>query len=127
VAMIRKVLLVEDEPVLAENLKAYLETRRCEVRVAHDGAGALALAASFGPDVLVLDYCLPDMDAFQLLDALRGRYDGERVLMTGHPSGAVCADAAHRGIVNILLKPFPLADLARVVCKPQVARRERTR
>lgn len=126
-AMIRKVLLVEDEPVLAENLKAYLETRRCEVRVAHDGAGALALAASFGPDVLVLDYCLPDMDAFQLLDALRGRYDGERVLMTGHPSGAVCDDAAHRGIVNILLKPFPLADLARVVCKPQVARRERTR
>ncbi|WP_238996053.1 response regulator [Azotobacter chroococcum] len=120
-------MLVEDEPVLAENLKAYLETRRCEVRVAHDGAGALALAASFGPDVLVLDYCLPDMDAFQLLDALRGRYDGERVLMTGHPSGAVCDDAAHRGIVNILLKPFPLADLARVVCKPQVARRERTR
>ncbi|SFB50631.1 response regulator [Azotobacter beijerinckii] len=123
---IRKVLLVEDEPILAENLQAYLETRRCEVCIARDGAGALLLAANFGPDILVLDYRLPDMDAFQVLDALRGRYDGERVLMTGHPSGEICEGAARRGIVHILLKPFPLADLARVVCKPQVLGRVRS-
>jgi len=122
VVTIRKVLLVEDERILAENLKAYLENRHCEVHIAHDGTTAILLAVSLWPDILVLDYCLPDMDAFEILDALHGLYEGERLLMTAHPSGEICDGAARRGIVHILLKPFPLADLGRAVCKPQIAR-----
>ena len=58
------ILIVEDEEILAGNLKAYLEKRGCTVRLALDGASGIALAGEFKPEFVVLDYRLPDMSAF---------------------------------------------------------------
>lgn len=112
----RRVLIVEDEDILAENLQAYLQRASCEARVASDGASALRTLEGFSPDVLVLDYRLPDMSGFQVLDAIRMRgATANAILMTGQPRNEVYDEALRRGIEHILFKPFPLAELSKVV------------
>ncbi|WP_026295856.1 response regulator [Aromatoleum toluclasticum] len=112
----RRVLIVEDEDILAENLQAYLQRASCDARVAPDGASAIRALDGFVPDVLVLDYRLPDMSGFQVLDAIRMRgATANAILMTGQPRNEVYDEAVRRGIEHILFKPFPLAELSKVV------------
>lgn len=106
-----KVLIIEDEETLAENLMAHL--RRCggDTRVAFTGSQAIAIAREFAPQVLLLDYKLPDMDGFEVLDAIRADDPAcPCILMTGHPLEAISAEAQRRGIEHILGKPFALAE-----------------
>lgn len=114
--MVNKVLVVEDEQLLAENLKVYLQAQALEVRIAHNGETAIGEAKSFSPDVMVFDYRLPDMEGFQVLDAVRQNRKCHFVLITGHPTAEVCERARQLGVSHILFKPFPLAELARAVC-----------
>jgi DNA-binding response OmpR family regulator len=114
--LLNKVLVVEDEQLLAENLKDYLQAQALEVRIAHDGATGIGEAEQFAPDVMVFDYRLPDMEGFEVLDAVRQNRKCHFVLITGHPTAEVCERARQLGVSHILFKPFPLAELARAVC-----------
>lgn len=114
--MLNKVLVVEDEQLLAENLQGYLQAQALEVRIAHNGETAIGEAERFSPDVMVFDYRLPDMEGFQVLDAVRQNRNCHFVLITGHPTAEVCERARQLGVSHILFKPFPLAELARAVC-----------
>ncbi|MET0847245.1 MAG: response regulator [Pseudomonas sp.] len=114
--MLNKVLVVEDEQLLAENLQGYLQAQALEVRIAHNGETAIGEAERFSPDVMVFDYRLPDMEGFQVLNAVRQNRKCHFVLITGHPTAEVCERARQLGVSHILFKPFPLAELARAVC-----------
>ena len=113
--MLNKVLVVEDEKLLAENLKDYLQAQGLEVRMAHDGGAAIGEAERFVPDVMVFDYRLPDMEGFEVLDAVRLNRKCHFVLITGHPTAEVCERARQLEVSHILFKPFPMAELARAV------------
>jgi DNA-binding response OmpR family regulator len=107
-------LIVEDEDILAVNLMTYIQRFGWDVRIASTGLQALATADEFRPDVLLLDYHLPDMTGFQILDAIHTdcyRCDCGCVLMTAHPTATVLAGAGQRGIHRILHKPFSLSEL----------------
>ncbi|MBD9438280.1 response regulator [Pseudomonas sp. PDM04] len=114
--MLNKVLVVEDEQLLAENLKDYLQAQELDVRIAHDGATGIGEAEQFAPDVMVFDYRLPDMEGFEVLEAIRQNRNCHFVLITGHPTAEVCERAHQLGVSHILFKPFPMAELARAVC-----------
>lgn len=114
--MLNKVLVVDDEQLLAENLQGYLQAQALEVRIAHDGAQGIVEADDFAPDVMVFDYRLPDMEGFEVLDAVRQNRKCHFVLITGHPTAEVCERARQLGVSHILFKPFPMAELARAVC-----------
>jgi DNA-binding response OmpR family regulator len=114
--LLNKVLVVEDEQLLAENLQGYLQAQELEVRIAHNGETAIGEAERFSPDVMVFDYRLPDMEGFEVLDAVRQNRKCHFVLITGHPTAEVCERARQLGVSHILFKPFPLAELARAVC-----------
>ncbi|WP_410402947.1 response regulator [Halopseudomonas pelagia] len=113
--LLKKVLLVEDEMLLAENLKLYLEKLPCEVHLAADGISGIQLARTLLPEVIVLDYRLPDMEGFQVLDTLEMHWQGGCILITGHPSSQVLESAKRRRISHIMFKPFPLEELRRLV------------
>jgi two-component system OmpR family response regulator len=66
-----RVLVVEDEPDLAEVLSGVLGYEGFEARTAGDGAGALVAAREFRPDAVLLDVMLPDIDGLQVLRRLR--------------------------------------------------------
>ncbi|KAB8042534.1 response regulator [Janthinobacterium aquaticum] len=67
----RRVLLVDDNVDAAETLAQLLELTGYEVMLAYDGATALARAAQFQPQILLLDIGLPDMDGYAVAQALR--------------------------------------------------------
>ncbi|WP_281356302.1 response regulator transcription factor [Acrocarpospora macrocephala] len=66
-----RVLVVDDEPDLAEVLEAVLRQENWQVRTAGDGAEAVRQAREFQPDAVVLDVMLPDMDGLEVLRRLR--------------------------------------------------------
>nr|WP_239481980.1 response regulator [Pseudomonas insulae] len=110
-------MIVEDEKILAQNLRLYLEQQWFVVQTVADGASALELAPQFQPEVIVLDYRLPDMEGFEVIDALGRDWRYRCLLITGHPTCAVCEAAAQRDIDHILFKPFPLQEMGRVVTR----------
>ena len=66
-----RVLVVDDNVDAADALASLLERDGHEVRRAHDGPAALAAAAAFRPDVVVLDIGLPGMDGYEVARRLR--------------------------------------------------------
>src|SRR4029453_11527561 len=67
-----RVLVVDDEPSLAELLAMALRYEGWEVRSAQDGRNAVRAARDFRPDAVVLDVMLPDIDGLEVLRRLRG-------------------------------------------------------
>ena len=66
-----KILVVDDEPSIANNVRAYLEREGFTVLTADDGPSALKAARTFRPDLVVLDIMLPGMDGLEVLERLR--------------------------------------------------------
>ncbi len=67
-----RLLVVDDETYIADLLATGLRFVGFDVRTAHTGTDALAVAAEFRPHLLVLDVMLPDIDGFELCRQLRG-------------------------------------------------------
>lgn len=81
-----RILVVEDDPEQAMLSAGFLERAGYNVQVAHSGADGLRLAEEFQPDLTILDFELPDMDAIEILDQLRGsapRTPRPVVILTG--------------------------------------------
>jgi CheY-like chemotaxis protein len=107
----RKVLIVEDEEILAENLQAHFQRGGWDARIAGTGKSAVIAAGEFRPGMILLDYHLPDMDGFDALEAIRAVHCCSCVLMTAHPADRVLAEAERHGVARILSKPFSMAGL----------------
>src|SRR6478609_3292950 len=113
---IRRVLIVDDNEDSAELLALLLGREGHETRVAHDGREAIAVAAVFQPNIAFLDIGLPDMNGYELMDALQGRPELSRckfVAVTGYeqlrPSSGTTAFHAH------LVKPVDLSAVVQLV------------
>jgi signal transduction histidine kinase len=68
---LRRLLIVEDHPDVAESLALILRCDDHEVRIAHDGPAALQALSKFKPDVVLLDVGLPGMDGYQVARRMR--------------------------------------------------------
>ena len=66
-----KILVVEDEEVLAKVLQEKLSKSGYDVAIAVDGEETFAVAKKFVPDAIVLDLLLPKKDGFEVLEALK--------------------------------------------------------
>src|SRR6266436_6693711 len=66
-----RVLVVDDEPSLAELLSSVLRYEGWSVRTAGDGADAVRAARDFRPDAVVLDIMLPDFDGVEVMRRMR--------------------------------------------------------
>ena len=66
-----KILVIEDEEVLAKVLQEKLEKSGYEIRVASDGEAGLAAAKSFEPNLIILDLLLPKKSGFEVLETLK--------------------------------------------------------
>jgi CheY-like chemotaxis protein len=66
-----RLLLIEDHPALAEATAELLRRAGLEVRIAKSGEGALQMAITFRPDIVVCDMMLPDMSGIEIGRRLR--------------------------------------------------------
>ena len=67
----KKILLVEDDEVLARVYRARLELEGFEVREVHNGEDALTATLEYKPDLILLDAMMPKISGFDVLDILR--------------------------------------------------------
>ncbi len=109
------VLLVEDEDVLRQAVKDFLETRGYSVLSACDGAEALGTASKFAGkiDVLVTDLVMPGISGRVLAQELKKIHPETRIMyMSGYSDGAVLENAAIDESSTLLRKPFHLDALS---------------
>ena len=118
-----RILIVEDERVLAKNMKTYLSRGASDVRTAADAAQALKMLESFAPDALVLDFSLPDVDGLRTYAEIVRRQAKkiECVMITGNPTEQIAQDARELGIHHIVSKPFRFSELQRLLEAPASA------
>lgn len=110
-----RVLLVEDNEDLAENVSEILEELGVSVRAVHDGPSALDAAAG-GFDVAVVDIGLPGVSGVELLPKLRATCpDCETILVTGDGTLESAIGAVRHGAFAYLLKPVDPDALIGVV------------
>jgi two-component system KDP operon response regulator KdpE len=106
-----RLLIVEDDDRLRRTLAINLQARKHDVQTAADGGTALELAASFEPDLVLLDLGLPDMDGVDVVASLR-RYSTVPVIVLsardGEPAKVAALDA---GADDYVTKPFGMAEL----------------
>ncbi len=112
----QRILIVEDERVLAKNFRDKLSAHGFEVKIAHTGRDALAVNDRFGPDLILLDVRLPDTDGITLLPKLRAGAPATSVIvMTAHGNERIAVDAMKGGAAEYLSKPIDLDELLLVV------------
>jgi two-component system OmpR family response regulator len=107
-----RLLVVDDEPHIADLVATVAKYEGWQARVANNGSEALTEAAAFNPDIVVLDLMLPDLDGFTVLDRLRS--SGAMVpvvFLTAKDATADRVAGLTRGGDDYLVKPFAVEEL----------------
>ncbi len=108
--------MVDDDPTIRSQLRHLLEADRCEVQDAPTLAAARAAFVNFRPEVVLLDYELPDGTALDILPFLKeGAPDVPVIVLTGHREIDVAVATIKAGAEQFLTKPIELAALRTMV------------
>lgn len=112
VEMERSVLVLEDDVVLAETLKEFLEQSGWRVECSHTASDARSKLESDVFDLVLADYLLPDAHGLVVFEEIQRRSPLTRVmLMTGVQDMEVAAQAFRKGADGLLPKPFDIPEL----------------
>ena len=112
-----KVLVVDDEPLIRWSLCEALADHGFDVAVAGDGRGAVeALGDGPLPDVVLLDYKLPDSNGLTLFQTIRHHEPaGQVIVMTAFGTPEVTRHALALGAYQVVTKPFEIHDIAAMI------------
>jgi two-component system, OmpR family, KDP operon response regulator KdpE len=105
------ILVVDDEPRLLSFLRSELKASGYRVSVARDGKGALLAAAARGPDLVILDVMLPDMDGFEVCRRLREKSSVPILMLTARINDTDKVQGLDAGADDYLTKPFSTSEL----------------
>ena len=110
-----KVLIVDDEPVIAEGLKKIVDWEKynCVVAgTASSGKEGLAMVDKCQPDILFTDIRMPGMDGLTMLAALRSEHKNLQVIiLTGYRDFDYAREALNLGVFRYLVKPSKMKEL----------------
>ncbi len=113
---VQSVLIIEDEPILAKNIRAYLVRYGYEVRVAVTAEAGLSELADFKPDTILLDFNLPGMNGLEALPKILA-IDGQTkvIMMTAYGSIDLAVKATRAGACNFVTKPISVGKLKQML------------
>ncbi len=119
-----QVLIVEDDAALGLFLQKGLKLEGHDVTWVGDGEAGLQHASEHRPDLMVLDLSMPRKDGTEVLEEMRGRFDGMSVLvLTGRSQVEERVKCLNLGADDCLLKPFSFHELI-ARCRALLRRRE---
>lgn len=112
--MAKHVLLVEDEPHIVEALSYILEREDLKVETLETGKGAIDRILASSPDLVILDYMLPEISGLQILTQIR-EHPGLKTLPVlmltakGQTKDREAAESA--GVSRFMTKPFANSEI----------------
>jgi DNA-binding response OmpR family regulator len=107
-----RVLVVEDERMVAEVVERYLKRDGYDVVVAPDGASGLAACESYQPDLVVLDLMLPSVDGMEVCRRIRSRSQVPIIMLTARGDEVDKLVGLEIGADDYMTKPFSPRELA---------------
>ena len=107
-----RVLVVEDEPTVADVVVRYLKRDGHDVEVAADGVAALRAFDSFRPDLIVLDLMLPELDGVDVCRRIRSESSVPIIMLTARTGEADRLTGFDFGADDYVTKPFSPRELA---------------
>ena len=118
-----KILIIEDEKLLAESLRLLLETKGFDVETVYDGISGQEYAELGVYDLLILDVMLPNLDGYQLAKNVRSKRCSTPILMlTAKSSLEDRIEGLNAGADYYLTKPFDTREL--LACINALLRRQ---
>ena len=118
-----KILIIEDEVLLADSLKTLLESKGFEAEAVYDGESGAAYAELGVYDLLILDVMMPGLDGFQVARQVRARRCGAPILMLTAKSDVLDrVEGLNSGADYYLTKPFDTREL--LACVNALLRRQ---
>ncbi len=107
-----RILIAEDEPLVAEGLRARLEGLGHTVAgIAYDGSDAVAKAETLSPELIFLDIKMPRMDGIEAAQRIMANRPVPIILLTAHSDPALIQRAMVAGVMGYLVKPVDRKDL----------------
>jgi DNA-binding response OmpR family regulator len=116
--MIRRVLIVDDEPNIVTSLEFLMRGSDYEVQVAHNGEEALRLVETLRPDVVLLDVMMPLRSGFEVCQKIRENpalQDVKIIMLTAKGRDAEKEKGLDLGANAYVTKPFSTKELMNTV------------
>jgi len=107
----KHILVVEDEPSLAEVVSLYLKRAGFQVQIAADGKEAMSILEKQIPDFVILDIMLPEVDGISLTRWLRDRSDVPIIMVTARREEVDRIAGLEMGADDYVVKPFSPQEL----------------
>ncbi len=112
----KKILIIDDEKQICELLIHYFKRLDFSVRAVSSGQEALSGMGSFIPNIVLLDYMMPDITGLQLFPKIRKLFPFAKVIiLTGRGSEEIAVKALKMGIDDYITKPFELTKIRDLV------------
>ena len=106
------ILVIEDDPGIARIVSLYLERDGHRVTAVGDGISGLRTARQLGPDLIVLDLMLPQLDGMEVCRTLREESDVPIIMATARVDEEDRLAGLDLGADDYILKPFSPRELA---------------
>ena len=114
----RRILVVDDEPLVCDAVKMMLEFDGHVVETASNGKDALAMSAKAQFDLVITDFEMPVMKGDELAAAIKARAPDQRVVMiTAYAEMLQASGNPLTGVDHIISKPFLLENLREAIAK----------
>lgn len=113
---IRKVLVVDDDQLIREQIARELKRNYCDPMVASNGKEGLEIFSREDISILLLDVNLPDVDGLEFLKTVRlQKPDCQVIMITGYGSEEIAVQSLRRGAIDYLEKPMNFDELAAAI------------
>jgi DNA-binding NtrC family response regulator len=112
------ILIIDDDRLLCEMTREFLESDTLEVMIAHNGKQGLDICAHHHVDVVLLDQKLPDGEGYDLCPQIINFSETAKIIfITAYPSFKNALQAIENGAFSYLTKPFELKELKLAIDK----------
>ena len=109
--MAKTILIVEDDPNIAELVQMYLEKEGYSVTIANTGMQAVKLFAEHQPDLMLLDIMLPELDGWQVCREIRKYSNKPIIMLTAKGETFDKVLGLELGADDYITKPFGTSEL----------------
>lgn len=109
--MNRTILVVDDEPKMVDMIRIYLEKENFTVKTANNGRQALLLFQNEKPDLVILDWMMPDISGMDILKEIRKKSMVPVIMLTAKAEEVDKLLGLEFGADDYITKPFSLREL----------------